>query len=191
MCSTLPKLLFCLLGASLSRGLAEHPELGAARPRVLRALFWRWADRSPDLLGLACFESLPKESLHYAVFERVERDHDEAPAGGEALKPHCESSLEIVELIVDSDAQGLEDARRRMNARRAAHGRRDTLLNDSYKLCRRLDGMLATLAHDILSDARRPALLPVVTEDLRQLALVKSVDKIRSRQLLRRIKTHI
>jgi hypothetical protein len=103
----------------------------------------RWADRSPDLLGLACFESLPKESLHYAVFERVERDHDEAPAGGEALKPYRESSLEIVELIVDGDAQGLEDARRRMNARLSTHGRRDTLLNDSYKLCRCLDGMTA------------------------------------------------
>ncbi len=57
-----------------------------------------------------------EELLHDAVFERMERHDDEAPAGLQDALRRMQRAHEFAELVVDGDAQPLEHARRRMNA---------------------------------------------------------------------------
>src|SRR5436309_14150369 len=52
------------------------------------------------------------------ILERMERDHDDPPARTEDAHGRSESVLEVRELVVDRDAQSLEDARRGVDAAR-------------------------------------------------------------------------
>jgi hypothetical protein len=55
---------------------------------------------------------VPKGVLDQPVFEGMERDDHGAPAGPQSVrKRRCECLAEMVELLVDSDPQRLEDAR--------------------------------------------------------------------------------
>src|SRR6266571_5549721 len=52
------------------------------------------------------------------ILERVERDDYDPPAGAEDAHGCRESALEVRELVVDRDAESLEDARRGVDAAR-------------------------------------------------------------------------
>ena len=57
------------------------------------------------------------EALDDAVLERMEADDDEPSALGEQRDALREAALERAELVVERDANRLEGARRRVNAR--------------------------------------------------------------------------
>src|SRR5438445_703680 len=52
------------------------------------------------------------------ILERVERDHDDPSTGTEDTHGRRESVLEVRELVVDRDAESLENARRGIDAAR-------------------------------------------------------------------------
>src|SRR5438093_6923534 len=56
------------------------------------------------------------ELLHDAVLERVEGDDREPATGSKDPERGREAFLDVLELVVDGDAQGLEHARRRVDA---------------------------------------------------------------------------
>src|SRR3954447_2830910 len=103
----------CRLRARVRRDLArtrpdrlsmQRPHLGLVPARADREV--RRAD-APALL-------VAQEPLHDPVLERVERDHREAAARPKHLERRRERGLERAELVVDRDAQRLEDPLRRM-----------------------------------------------------------------------------
>src|SRR5207249_4639476 len=63
-------------------------------------------------VGRACATALcvAHERLDDSVLERVERDHREPSTGMQHLERRRQRMLERAELVVDRDAQGLEDA---------------------------------------------------------------------------------
>ena len=77
------------------------------------------ADGEVRRADAAALEPL-EEALHDPVLERVERDHGDAAAGSQHLEGGRKRLLELAELVVDRDAERLEDALRRMARRRSA-----------------------------------------------------------------------
>ena len=63
--------------------------------------------------GLTC--TVGDELLHDPVFQRVERDNDQPPAGLECALGCKECTGEFAQFVIDEDAQALERARRRMD----------------------------------------------------------------------------
>src|SRR5437899_5405843 len=59
-----------------------------------------------------------EELLDDPILERMERDHHDPPTGAEDAHGRRESVLEVRELVVDRDAESLEDARRGVDAAR-------------------------------------------------------------------------
>ena len=56
----------------------------------------------------------PEEALDDPVLERLEADDGDPPSGTKRLERRREGGLERFELVVDGDAQRLEDPPRRM-----------------------------------------------------------------------------
>ena len=103
----------------------------------------------------------------------------------------AECLLEDAELVIDLDADGLEDALRRVAVRRLAHRLRHGLADDVNELARPLNGLLHALLDDELRDAAAPALLAVVVEDAVELLLAVRVDDIVRRELRLRVHAHV
>src|SRR5712691_4894349 len=134
------------------------------------------ADREVRRAGAPAL-AVAHERLHDPVFERVEADHREASSRPEHLQGRRQRALERSELVVDGDAQRLEDALRRMSAAEALRSRyRRT--NDVYELKRGRD---RAPANDRARDLPRIALLAVALEDVGELTLGRIVDQIRPR----------
>ena len=129
--------------------------------------------------------------LRDAVLQRVEGDDCNAAARLQVMHRRTECLLEDTELVIDLDADGLEDALRRMAVRRLAHRLRHGLADDVDELARPLDGLLHALLDDELRDAAAPALLAVVVEDAVELLLAVRVDDIVRRELRLRVHAHI
>ena len=117
----------------------------------------------PRLLGA-------QEALDDPVLERVEADHGEPAAGPQHLERVGQRGLERAELVVDGDPQRLEDALGGMAVAEAGR-RRDRGLDRLDELAGALERLLAPAAPDRARDLPRVALLAVVAEDPRQLAL--------------------
>ena len=94
----------------------------------------------------------------------------------------AECLLEDAELVIDLDADGLEDALRRMAIRRLAHRLRHSLADDVDELARPLDGLLYALLNDELRDAAAPSFLTVIVEDAVKFLLAVRVDDIVGRE---------
>ena len=90
------------------------------------------------------------------------------PPGLQHALGRVERAHELAELVVDGDAQPLEDARRRMDAARLGpHEAGDEL----GELARRLDAALAAALDDGAGDRARAALLAEMEEDVGELGL--------------------
>src|SRR3954452_9439238 len=92
---------------------------------------------------------------------------EEVPRGGQC-------GVELAELVVDRDADGLEHALGRVAAAEA-RGRGDGVDHDLDELVRRLQRRRGTSASDGARDRPRVALLAVVAEQRGQPALVPLV----------------
>ena len=57
-----------------------------------------------------------ERALHPPVLERMVGDDHEPPRRAQPVERTGEKTIEVVELLVDSDAQSLEETRRRMDA---------------------------------------------------------------------------
>ena len=93
-----------------------------------------------------------QEVFHQAVLERVEGDDRQPAAGGEGFDRLRQHRLDLAELVVGGDAQGLEDARR-VAAGAPAGVRRQRLLDGGEQLAAGLDRLVAAAG-----DAERPDL---------------------------------
>ena len=139
----------------------------------------------------AAARHLLERLLRDAVLQRVEGDDRDAPARLQVMHRRAERLLEDAELVVDLDADGLEDALRRMAAGRLAHRLRHRLADDVDELARPLDGLYGALPDDELRDAAPPALLAVIVEDAVELLLAVRLDDIVRRELRLRIHAHV
>ena len=100
----------------------------------------------------------------------MERDHCEPPLGAEHVEGGRQSILELTELVVDRDAERLEDALRRM-AVSEARRRRDGGADQLDQLTGSLDRLLLAATRDRTGDLLRVTLFPVAAEDRDQVAL--------------------
>src|SRR3546814_7984105 len=72
----------------------------------------RISDWSSDVCSSDLAAALAQELLHDAIFQRVEGDHGEPAAGAEQRLGGRKAALQLAQLVVHVDAQGLEGARR-------------------------------------------------------------------------------
>src|SRR5207247_1904728 len=115
-----------------------------------------------------------------------EADRREPPARPQQLERRRQRRLERAELVVDGDPQGLKDPLRRMPVAEP-RGRRDRGLDHVDELAGALEGPLAAAPADRAGDLARVALLAVVAEDLRQLALARLVHELAGRERRARV----
>ena len=122
------------------------------------------------------------------ILERLERDHDDPSTRAENAHGRRESVLEVRELVVDRDAESLEDARRGIDAARPPrlHAGDETaeIVGSSE---RRFDAA----TDDRSRDARRLRLLAVLGEDASKVLLSPGVHDVGRRLAKIRIGTHV
>src|SRR5690606_21853537 len=85
-------------------------ELGRGRPGIRAALLGRSADRTVrDRLVRAGAQAGQESLLHAPVLAGVKAEDGDAAAGPEAAREDAQQRVERTELVVDLDAQRLED----------------------------------------------------------------------------------
>ena len=164
--------------AERARGLrAISCSLGPTGPRVIgiEGRFGRGCGRQVARACRRAAGARGEELLHDAVFEGMERHDDEPPAGLQDALGRMQRAHEFAELVVDGDAQGLEHARRRMNA---AGLLADERCDEIGELPRRLEGLAPPRLDDGAGDGAGAPLLAVVIEDVGELGLGGFVDEI-------------
>src|SRR5207237_8551598 len=122
---------------------------------------------------------LPDEVLlRDPVFERVEGDDRETPAGPERTHGGLEALLEILELAIHGDTQRLEDARRGIDAAPPLplHAR-----DEAAEVVSREERLPGAAANDRGSHSARLGLLAEPAEPAAQPALVTAVHDARRR----------
>src|SRR5262249_9447891 len=131
----------------------------------------------------------PDEFLDDPIFERMEADHGQPPAGGEDGERAVERLRERGKFVVGRDPQCLKRAGRRMGVGPAptAHG----IADDLGESRRRLDWRPLAFAPDRLDDPPGPRFLAGAPEDLHQILGRQRVDKVRRRLSLRAIESHV
>ena len=111
--------------ADFERGLsATSPGVGRDRAAEHELGLRRAAAAAHGQVGRAdaAARAVGEEALHAPVLERVERDRGEPAADAQQVPRARERGVELAELVVDRDADGLEGALRRVPAGEA--GRR-------------------------------------------------------------------
>src|SRR5262245_44444387 len=139
-----------------------------------------WRRRGPGLgrqvarAGCRGLGAALEKPLHQAVLERMKGDDDEPPAGPEHLLGGRQGPLELAQLVVGVDAQGLEDAGSGMPAGDplAPQHARDEL----PQLLRARDRLAAPLRRDGARNGARAALLAEVEEDVGKPRLIGLVE---------------
>src|SRR3954453_9886460 len=107
----------------------------------------------------------------------MEADHREAPARAEHLERRGERCIDGAELVVDGDAQRLEDALCRMTVAEPRR-RRDHGLDRLDQLSSPLERLIAVAAPDRPRNLPRVAYLPVLGDVLLQLAPSSMVNEL-------------
>ena len=129
------------------------------------------ADAAPPL-GL-------EEALDDPVLERVVAQDHEAAARPEQVERRGETRLERVELLVDRDPQGLEDAGRRMRAAPDWRGLGGTTRSTSAASSSAVAiGRDPPRVDDGPRDPRRPGLLAVAPKERGQLGRVERREQL-------------
>ena len=141
----------------------------------------------------AAARAVGQEVLDAPVLERVERDRGQAPAVLVQDRPGLgQRPLQIVQLVVDHDADGLKYALcRGTSSKSAPHGGRQSGLDGGHEVGRGLQRGLLAAADDLAGDDARVAILAVGADDLGQLALLHRVDHGARVQLLARVHAHV
>ena len=157
----------------------------AARSLALRARGLRPISSSPGTTGR--FVSTRTSAVgalqgaegvfHDPVLERVEADHDHAPAVAQPIDDAAQKRLEPVQLAVHPDAQRLERARGGIDPlpATARHGAAD----DLRQLAGRGDRLPAACGDDRARDPPRMALLAELEDDVGELDLAGLAKQIR------------
>src|SRR2546430_1780836 len=109
------------------------------------------------------------------ILERMERDHRDPAAGADDAHRRGECLLEVRELVVDRDAESLEDTRRGIDAARPPrlHARDETA-----ELIGRPEWRFDAATDDRSRDARRLRLLAVLGEDASKVLLSPAVHDV-------------
>ena len=134
--------------------------------------------------------ALGQEALHAPVLERVKRDAAEPAALTQRLPGERQRAIELPELVVHRDPQGLEGALARM-ASGEARGGGDRRADRVHQLQRGRDRGALAAADDRPRDRARVALLAELPQDPRQPALVPVGDDLARAQLLPGIHAHV
>lgn len=122
------------------------------------------------------------------ILERLERDHHDSSTGAEDAHGRRESLLEVRELVVDRDAESLEDARRGVDAARPP---RLHAGDETAEIVSRLERRFDAATDDRSRDARRLRLLAVLGEDASKVLLSPAVHDVGRRLAKIRIGTHV
>src|SRR5258706_9792554 len=122
------------------------------------------------------------------ILERMERDHHDPPARADHTQGRRESVLEVRQLVVDRDAESLEDARRRVDAARPP---RLHAGDETAEIASHPDRRFAAATADRSRDARRLRLLAVLGEDASKVLLSPAVHDVGRRLAKIRIGTHV
>ena len=161
--------------SATSPGVGHHgaagQQLGLGRPPARADGKVGRADAAPRALG--------QEALDPAVLERVERDRGDAPARAQDRPRARECTVEVLQLMVDRDPNGLKDALGgRAPAELPPHGRRQRRFDRCHQLARGLERRALAAAHDLARDRARVGLLAEGRQHLGQLPLVHRVHQL-------------
>jgi hypothetical protein len=129
-----------------------------------------------------------EELFDEPILERMEGDDDDASAGTEDAHGRRESLLEIRELVVDRDAESLEDARRGVDAARPP---RLHAGDETAEIVSHLERRFDAATDDRSRDARRLRLLAVLGEDATKVLFSPGVHDVGRRLAKIRIGTHV
>src|SRR5712692_3437790 len=122
------------------------------------------------------------------ILERMERDDRDSPAGTHDAHRGGESTLEVPELVVDRDAESLEDARRGVDAARPP---RLDACHETAEVVGRLERRLDAATDDRSRDARRLRFLAVLGEDSSKVLLSPAVHDVGRPEPSVRVRTHV
>ena len=165
---------------SRDRPAREHPH-----GRLVAADAHRQAGRADAARGVPL-----EELLDHAVLERVEADGRQATAGAQHAVGLVQAPGQRFQLVVDHDAQRLEDAARRVAGAEAGR-RRDVALDDLHQLAGGGERRRGAGAHQAARDVARVALLAVAAEDAGELVFGQRVHEVGGRDLQRRVHAHV
>jgi hypothetical protein len=118
----------------------------------------------------------------------MERDHDDPPTGAENAHGRSETLLEVRELVIDRDAESLEDARRGVDAARPPHFH---ACHETAEIVGRLERRLDAATDDRSRDARRLRLFAVLGKDATKVLLSPGIHDVGRRLAKIRIGTHV
>src|SRR5579862_4006679 len=135
------------------------------------------ADRRLGGAGAASALAL-EEALDDLVLEGVVAEHHEPAARAEQVDGGGEPGRERVELFVDRDPEGLEDARRRMDPATARRTARRGALDDDRELLGGRDRGRAPRLDDRPGDPARERLLAISLQERGELRLVEGREQI-------------
>ena len=122
------------------------------------------------------------------ILERMERDHDDPPTGAENAHGRSETLLEVRELVIDRDAESLEDARRGVDAARPP---RLHAGDETAEIVGCPERRFDTATDDRSRDARRLRLFAVLGEDASKVLFSPAVHDVGRRLAKIRIGTHV
>jgi hypothetical protein len=133
---------------------------------------------------------VPKSVLDQPVFERMEGDDDRSAALAKTARQHGRKEVvEVFELVVGGDSQGLKHARGGMGLRPA------TRVN---RFADRLDqvggspnGTRCAPGDDCSGDVAAESFLAVFEEDVSQLGLIEGREELGRRNSTARVKAHV
>ena len=118
----------------------------------------------------------------------MERDHHDPTAGTHDAHRRGERTLEVRELVVDRDAESLEDARRGVDAARPPRLHPG---DETAEVIGRLERRFDAATDDRSRDARRLRLFAVLGEDTSKVLFAPAVHDVGRRLAKIRIGTHV
>ena len=161
--------------ADRARGLAAtSPGVGATARRVSSSASGTRPQRAHREVRRADAAPRPgdQEALHAAVFQRMEGNPCKPAMYAQQLPAGGQRRVELAELVVDRDADGLEDALGRVPGRRSGRGPAPRAVTTSTSSLVVSSGAVGARADERAGDGPRVALLAVVAQERRQAALV-------------------
>ena len=131
---------------------------------------------------------IANETLDQSVFQRVETDHHQPPSRRQRIQSDRQGTFQLAQLVIQMDANGLEDPRSGVLALFPGGMRR---LDDLGELMGPFDRSLATGRDDGPGDSLGETLFPVGLEDARHFLIVGARDPSGSANARGRIHAHV
>jgi hypothetical protein len=119
------------------------------------------------------------------------KDH-RPPTGGQSLrKGNGKGGLEVIELVIDGNSQGLKDAGCRMGLRSPACGGRQAESDGFNQIGTRPQRVASAAFDDGFCDRSAGGLFAVAEQEVRQVIFVDRGEQVGGRFSLRRVETHV